>query len=560
MFFRHSLAAGVALFCLSATAVPAAAQGTDTILILDASGSMWGQVDGQTKISAAKKAVDSILSKWKPADRLGLMAYGHRAKGECRDIELIVPVTTFDPQRIKDAVNGLNPKGKTPMADSLRAAAQALRSTENRATVVLVSDGIETCAPDPCTVAADLKKAGVGFTAHVIGFDVTDPAAKSQLQCIARATGGVYLDASSAAGLESALGKAVAATQGAKVQSEAPAKLAVDPYKGKNFRGIARLAAGLDPITDRDSDVKWDFYKSEGGEQGAHVVTFYGAPVADTVEPGNYELVVEYGHVKRPLKVTVEKGKPLSLDVALDAGFVTSEGTVQGSGAKMDEPTWEVHRADGEHLITEYKPVPRFILAAGAYKLTLKRGNATTEKPFTLAAGDSINVSVALDAGRLLVSAKYGPNGPKVESGFTVEIRLPSKEEGQDGEHIATVFDPLSKFDLPTGEYDVATLVGAAKRITRVKITSGQPTRLDVNLDAGVLGLKTGNAESIELFGAERDINNEREKIGTYFDSDFNIALNAGNYVAVVTFPGDIKVERAFTVTAGKRTDVTVQK
>ncbi len=168
---------------------PAAAQTGDAILILDASGSMWGRVDGQTKISAARKAVDSILSKWKPSDRLGLMAYGHRTKGDCRDIELVVPVGDFDAGKIRSAVRGLNPKGKTPMADSLRAAAQALRSSENKATVILVSDGIETCSPDPCAVAAELKKAGVNFTAHVIGFDVTDPAAKSQLQCIARATG-----------------------------------------------------------------------------------------------------------------------------------------------------------------------------------------------------------------------------------------------------------------------------------------------------------------------------------------------------------------------------------
>src|SRR5690606_11429230 len=153
---------------------PVAAVGADAILILDASGSMWGQVDGQTKISAARRAVDTILAKWKPDDRLGLMAYGHRAKGDCQGIELMVPVSRFDPARIKAAVAGLNPKGKTPIADSLRAAAEALKTTETRATVVLVSDGIETCAPDPCAVATELKKAGVGFTAHVVGFDVTD--------------------------------------------------------------------------------------------------------------------------------------------------------------------------------------------------------------------------------------------------------------------------------------------------------------------------------------------------------------------------------------------------
>ena len=286
-----------ALLALSST--PALAQSGDAILILDASGSMWGQVDGQTKISAARKAVDSILRKWKPDDRLGLMTYGHRSKGDCKDIELMVPVSRFDPDRIKAAVNGLNPKGKTPIADSLRAAAGALRSTENKATIVLVSDGIETCAPDPCAVAAELKKSGVNFTAHVIGFDVTDPAAKNQLQCIARVTNGVYLDARNASGLEDALGRAVAAAQGTKVQSEAPARPAPDPYQGKNVRGVARLAAGVDPITDNNANVRWSFYKPRDGENGDLVEIFYGAPTAGTLPPGDYLLDVEYGQVKR---------------------------------------------------------------------------------------------------------------------------------------------------------------------------------------------------------------------------------------------------------------------
>lgn len=228
------------------------AQSTDTILILDASGSMWGQVDGQTKISAARAAVDTILGKWKPSDRLGLIAYGHRSKGDCKDIEVLAPVGAFDPARIRSAVRALNPKGRTPIADALRMAAETLKSTENKATVVLVSDGIETCVADPCAVAADLKKAGVGFTAHVVGFDVADPVAKAQLQCIARATGGVYLDARNASGLENAVGRAVEAAQGAKVKTEAPPKAEADPYQGKNIRGVARLAAGLDPITARD--------------------------------------------------------------------------------------------------------------------------------------------------------------------------------------------------------------------------------------------------------------------------------------------------------------------
>ncbi|TDM67697.1 hypothetical protein CEF00_13565, partial [Lactobacillus crispatus] len=96
-FIAGLLSVGAALMGV-ASGSPVQAQGadkgTDPRLVLDASGSMWGVVDGQTKISAARQAVDSILSKWRPDDRLGLIAYGHRAKGDCKDIELLVPVST----------------------------------------------------------------------------------------------------------------------------------------------------------------------------------------------------------------------------------------------------------------------------------------------------------------------------------------------------------------------------------------------------------------------------------------------------------------------------------
>lgn len=553
-----AVAAALALFALSALQ-QVSAQAGDAILILDASGSMWGQVDGQTKIAAARRAVDSILSKWNKSDRLGLMAYGHRAKADCKDIELVVPVGAFDPDRIRKSVRALNPKGKTPIADSLRAAAQALRTSETKATVILVSDGIETCAPNPCAVAAELKKAGVNFTAHVIGFDVADPAAKNQLQCIARATGGVYLDASNASALEEALGKAVAATQGKRVKSEAPPKPEADPFKGKNFRGIARLVAGSDPISDTKSDVAWTFHKSNGGKKGDYFATVYGAPASEAVEPGDYIVVVKYGYVEREFPLKVEKGKLASLDVVLDAGYVTSEGSVEGAG-KVEGVAWEIHRADnGDYVATDYEAVPKFIVPAGKYVLTLTKGAAKTKKEFSLAAGDAINVSMTLDVGKLAVSAVYAANGPKVEDGIAVEIRRPAKRDTDQPEWVATLYDPLSQFDLPAGRYEVVVSIGYAKRVFPAEVKSGDTTRLNLNLEAGVAGISVPEESAVEIFSAERDINNQRAWIGTHYDAEKNIALNAGNYIVVVTTKGGKKSEYPINIAPGKRSEVRVR-
>ncbi|MGE0523750.1 MAG: VWA domain-containing protein [Variibacter sp.] len=557
--FLQGIVVGIFVaLAFGAGANPARAQSADAILILDASGSMWGLVGNQTKISAARKAVDTILTRWKPSDRLGLMAYGHRAKGDCKDIELLVPVEPLDAGRIKTAVGALNPKGKTPIADSLRAAAKALRSSERKATVILVSDGIETCAPDPCAVAAELKKAGVGFAAHVIGFDVADPVAKAQLQCIARATGGVYLDARDAAGLESALGRAVEATRGEKVASEAPAKTADDPLKDKNLRAIARLAAGLDPIA--DEGLIWTLYKAKpDGSEGEYVQTEYAPRLAIPAAPGKYLLVVTYGAASRSVPVTVEKGKIASLDIALDAGFVVSEGKIGGSNAKAENVTWELRPARGDNVLTVYDPVPRFIVPAGDYTLKLSKGTASVSNSFAVTAGDTMNVALTLDAGRVIVTALYAAGGPPVKDELAVEIRQPPAVDGDLGEWVMTNYGPEIPFDLAAGSYDAIASVGKAVVAQRIEVKPGETKRIAITLNAGVAGFKAPGSSSIEIVSEERDINDQRTSLATGFDPGFNIALPAGRYVAVVEFDGT-KVEKPFVVTAGKRTSVEAAK
>jgi Ca-activated chloride channel family protein len=88
------------------------------------------------------------------------------------------------------AVDGISPKGKTPLSESVRRAAAELKYTEEKATVILVSDGEETCNLDPCKVGEELEKQGVDFTAHVIGFSLVKQVQQDQLRCLAEKTGG----------------------------------------------------------------------------------------------------------------------------------------------------------------------------------------------------------------------------------------------------------------------------------------------------------------------------------------------------------------------------------
>lgn len=191
---------------------PAVTAAENIMLVLDASGSMWGQVDGRSKVEIARETVAGVVRDWKPDNALGLIAYGHRRKGDCADIETLVPVGPLDATAYLRTVNGLNAIGMTPLSAAVQQAAKALRSTEQKATVILVSDGEETCKLDPCAVGAELEKSGVDFTAHVIGFDVTDIAKQAQLRCLASATGGRYFNARDARELGGALQGAIDAS------------------------------------------------------------------------------------------------------------------------------------------------------------------------------------------------------------------------------------------------------------------------------------------------------------------------------------------------------------
>ena len=208
-----------------------------TIIVMDGSGSMWGRIDGRPKLEIARETVAGVLARLKGPQELGLLAYGHRSKGRCDDIELIVPPAAGTAPAIRDAVKAMRFLGKTPLTEAVRQAAEALRSTEKPATVVLVTDGIETCEADPCALAAELERSGVAFTAHVIGFGLTQQEG-AQVACIAQKTGGRYIQAGDAKALAEALAATVASPRSAPAQ---PAPKAPPPARPTHYPGAGMM-------------------------------------------------------------------------------------------------------------------------------------------------------------------------------------------------------------------------------------------------------------------------------------------------------------------------------
>ncbi len=194
----------------NATALPtqAAASGAATapgvLFILDASGSMKAKIDNREKIVIAKEVMSNLLRDLPATIRVGLEVYGHHTKGDCNDIEVMAPVGQADKAALIQRIQAIDPKGMTPITQALQVAAEQLKTAEQETTVVLVSDGEETCKGDPCAAVASLVQQGVKLKVHVVGFDVAEKE-QQQLMCIAKAGNGRYFTAHNAEQLKDAL-------------------------------------------------------------------------------------------------------------------------------------------------------------------------------------------------------------------------------------------------------------------------------------------------------------------------------------------------------------------
>jgi serine/threonine protein kinase len=188
--------------------------GSDTIYIeyiLDSSGSMLELLQGKTRLSIAQEVLSERVAALPPDVHVGLRVYGHRVsyigqeEESCKDIELVVPIQVGGAAGIVDWLPSMQALGMTPMSESIRQAAEDFTFEPGRNnSIILISDGLETCGDDPSDVARYLQELGINFTIHVIGLGV-DAQTREQLSRLADTGKGVYHDANSEQDLRDAL-------------------------------------------------------------------------------------------------------------------------------------------------------------------------------------------------------------------------------------------------------------------------------------------------------------------------------------------------------------------
>ena len=389
-----ALSRAIVSFAATALLTFGAAAADRTIIVLDASGSMWGQIDGKPKLEIARQTLKTVLQSV-PADaELGLMAYGHRHKGQCDDIELVVPPAAGTAAAISQAADTMKFLGKTPLSEAVRQAAEALRYTEEKATVVLITDGIETCNADPCALGRELEQSGVDFTAHVVGFGLTDEEGK-QVACLAENTGGKYIQAGDRQALEDAL-KTVVVAQ--------PAASEPAPKLEYNFApGAVLSASGAQPSP---IDVHFEVFKTDsaGARTDQAFSDYQGAK--GNLEPGGYVVVATSGNVSVEQPLTIEAGKAASPTLDLNAGALLLRA-LPSPGAQPDGNAQIIVDYPGEGVSTANYGELKTVVPAGETVVTVKLGAGEATETFQLAAGQTISKDIIVGVGKAVVDAYY---------------------------------------------------------------------------------------------------------------------------------------------------------
>lgn len=189
----------------------------NVMILLDSSYSMGEHLESgrnrENKMQVAKRTVLEVLRDIPPNVRVGLRVYGNSSNqfSACRASNVLVPLGQNNRTLISSKLIGVRPTGATPISYSVQHALdEDFRNVAGKKSIILISDGIETCGEDPCNLAVRMQQLGANVKINVVGLGLQDYEAIKQLRCVALATKGKFYTANTAAELANSLTNAMA--------------------------------------------------------------------------------------------------------------------------------------------------------------------------------------------------------------------------------------------------------------------------------------------------------------------------------------------------------------
>ncbi len=162
------------------------------LILLDESSSMtqpWS--GGKEKYKAAQDLIIQLIDSVYGVNnqvQFGLRVFGHQStvpEKNCYDTKNEVAFTTDNRSQILLRLQDIHPLGVTPIAFSLQEAAEKdiLDVGHNVYSIILITDGGESCGGDICEVMKSLLKSKIYFKPYIVSLE-NDPALKTTYACM----------------------------------------------------------------------------------------------------------------------------------------------------------------------------------------------------------------------------------------------------------------------------------------------------------------------------------------------------------------------------------------
>ena len=515
------------------------------IIVFDASGSMWGQIDGRSKLEIARESLGEVLQSVPESQELGLVVYGHRRKGRCDDIQLVVPVGPGNGPDMTASANRLAPRGKTPLSGSVRAAAEALNYTEQRATVILLTDGLETCNTDPCAVGTELNEGGADFTAHVVGFGLTDEQG-AQVACLAENTGGKYVPAKDATQLVAALTETVITL----VSKKAAERVAIRPFLDANLNAVVTLTDGGEQLG--DSAVEWTLARIDAKGKPQDETKSYGSVLVMYQEPGSYRLAAALGDATAEANIELEFDSLTDVSLNLDAGYISLIGRRNADAHPDRGVLWEVDLPDGRKA-SRHGATATFLVPAGNRPVRANLGNAVLEAEVDLAAGQAVEREFIISSGRIVPYALFTEGGPQVGDNVRFDVLSGRPDASGQRKRFGTNYGDGKDFDLPPGNYLLRATAGKAVGEMPVTVKGNESIEPKVVLNAGTLLIYAPGGNRLDI------VDGQSKSVGTSYGESWQVVLPEGDYLVRVRKKDNTQAQSTASITAGESTTITVQ-
>jgi hypothetical protein len=304
----------ISLFILTFSFYSFAQKQRNIMIVLDMSGSMniLKPHIGKRRVDIARNVLEGLLKNWGNTPSPGLIIFGHRSNG-CADIEHKHKIASTTPMAVYNSIKDLKPLGKTPLGDALELAAKKMKYYIEDGSLVILTDGQETCNNNPCLVAKDLKRRGINFKAHVIGFDIHNQGTQNQLSCISKELGGNYYSANTSSQLEEALKKATKSSGTSKKSNRSQGTKSL-PQRGNQIVKSKLTLTAIKTTTGQQVIVdKWEVYKAND-----EVLISTQKDIASpqfNLAPGKYDIIATTKDNESTITVDIAPNSPINKDL-----------------------------------------------------------------------------------------------------------------------------------------------------------------------------------------------------------------------------------------------------